>query len=86
MKRVKGSVEGEIWVEKDGAVALPASFLRLARKRGLRHFDTLIAGLCIESRLPLLTGPPKNYRGVRSLKVIPANHAVDAAKAELFGA
>lgn len=60
--------------------------LRLARKRGLRDFDTLVAGLCVESRLPLLTGRPKNCRGVRSLKVIPAKHAVDASEAELFGA
>jgi predicted nucleic acid-binding protein len=45
---------------------------RLARKRGLRDFDTLIAGVCVESRLPLLTGRPEKYRGVRSLKIIPA--------------
>jgi hypothetical protein len=60
--------------------------LRSARKRGLRDFDTRIAGVCVESRPPLLTGRPKSYRGVRSLKVIPAHHAVDAAKTELFGA
>jgi len=62
------------------------AILRLARKRGLRDFDTLIAGLCVESRLPLLTGRPKNYRGVRSLRIIPAQHAVDAVTTELFGA
>ena len=60
--------------------------LRVARKRGLRDFDTLIAGLCVESRLPLLTGRLNNYRGVKSLRIIPAQHAVDAVKTELFGA
>ncbi len=60
--------------------------LRRARKRGLRDFDTLIAGVCVESRLPLMTGRPKNYRGVKSLKVIPAKQAVVAARTELFGA
>ena len=59
---------------------------RLARKRGLRDFDTLVAGLCVESRLPLLTGRPEKYRGVSSLKIIPVKHAVQRAKTELFGA
>jgi predicted nucleic acid-binding protein len=59
---------------------------RSARRKGLRDFDTLIAGLCVESRLPLLTGRPKSYRGVRSLRLIPAKPGVVVAKSELFGA
>jgi predicted nucleic acid-binding protein len=35
-------------------------------------FDLLIAGLCVESRLPLLTGRRRRFRSVRSLRVIPA--------------
>ena len=32
--------------------------------------DKLIAGVCIESRLPLVTGQPHAYRGIKGLKVI----------------
>lgn len=33
--------------------------------------DLLIAGLCIDSRLPLLTDRGKDFRGIRRLTVIP---------------
>jgi hypothetical protein len=56
---------------------------RSARKRSLRDFDTLVGGLCVESRLPLLTGRPNVYRGVRSLKIVRAKHVTNI---ELFGA
>ncbi len=43
----------------------------------------LTAGLCIESRLPLLTGNAKEFRGIAGLKIVPARllsrHATAAA-------
>jgi len=38
---------------------------------GLASLDLLVAGLCIDSRLPLLTGRGKDFRGIRGLAVIP---------------
>lgn len=32
--------------------------------------DTLVAGICIESRLPLVTGKTGQYKGMRELRVI----------------
>ena len=60
--------------------------LRKARESNLRDIDTLIAGLCIESGLPLLTGRPGSYRGIRSLTILPAKDVKDSANTELFGA
>ena len=60
--------------------------LRKARERSLRDIDTLIAGLSIESGLPLLTGWPQSYWGIRSLIMVPAKDARDLANTELFGA
>lgn len=60
--------------------------LRLARKRGLRDLDTLIAGLCVESRLPLLTGRRKNYQGIKLLKILTAKQLYEDVRTELFGA
>ena len=33
-------------------------------------FNKLIAGICIESRLPLVTGEPGAYHGIKGLKII----------------
>ena len=33
-------------------------------------FDKLIAGICIESRLPLVTARPQGVRGIRDLRII----------------
>jgi predicted nucleic acid-binding protein len=60
--------------------------LRKARARRLRDFDTLIAGICIESRLPLMTGRPGRYRGIRSLRIFRAKSGIKSANTELFGA
>jgi hypothetical protein len=32
--------------------------------------DLLVAGLCIEARLPLLTGRRKEFAGIKGLKLI----------------
>ena len=37
---------------------------------GRRSMDLLVAGLCIESRLPLLTGRSKEFSGIRGLTLI----------------
>ena len=46
----------------------------LARRsvRTVRDLDLLIAGLCLESKLPLLTGRPKRYAGLAGLRVVPS--------------
>lgn len=36
-----------------------------------RPMDILVAGLCLESRLPLLTDRGKDFAGIRGLDVIP---------------
>ncbi len=43
---------------------------RRTRDRGMGDLEALIAGVCVESRLPLLTGKPKRYRGIRSLQLL----------------
>ncbi len=47
--------------------------VRRARRMKLRDFDALIGGLCVESRLPLLTGRPENYRSIRLLRLVRAS-------------
>jgi predicted nucleic acid-binding protein len=41
-----------------------------ARYPGRRPMDVLVAGLCIESRLPLLTGRRRGFAGIRGLRII----------------
>lgn len=41
-----------------------------SRKRRTGAMEGLIAGVCKESRLPILTGNPDRYSGVRSLRVM----------------
>lgn len=38
----------------------------------LRATDLLVAGLCLESGLPLLTDRGKDFRGIRGLTIVPA--------------
>ena len=45
-------------------------FLRQSRNSGRRDIEALIAGVCLESRLPLLTASPARYKGIRSLKLV----------------
>ena len=45
----------------------------------LRPMDLLVAGLCLESGLPLLTDRGKDFRGIRGLTIVPTR-AVGAGK------
>jgi predicted nucleic acid-binding protein len=49
------------------------SVIHRTRTRGLRDFDALIGGICVESRLPLLTGRAKNFHGIKTLRVMRAS-------------
>ena len=42
------------------------------KKSETGRYDLLIAGVCVESKLPILTGRPDRYRTVKSLQVVPA--------------
>ncbi len=48
--------------------------LHVSRSRTRRTVDTasLVAGVCLESRLPLLTGSGSRYIGIRSLRLLDA--------------
>ncbi len=39
----------------------------------LPRMNTLIAGICLESKLPVLTGRPEEFNGLKELVVIPAS-------------
>ena len=45
----------------------------LASGPRLQRMNTLVAGVCLESRLPLLTGQPKEFQGVKGLVIVPAS-------------
>ncbi len=42
----------------------------LARESNLPRMNSLIAGLCLESRLPLLTRRPDEFRGIKRLNIV----------------
>lgn len=42
----------------------------LAAHPGRRPMDLFVCGLCMETRLPLLTGERKNFAGIRGLDVV----------------
>jgi predicted nucleic acid-binding protein len=46
--------------------------VRRGRESKERSLDLLVAGLCVESKLPILTGRPSRYRMVKALEVLPA--------------
>ena len=46
------------------------SIIRRARRDEGRDLDALIGGLCLESKLPLLTGRRRSYRGIRGLRLL----------------
>jgi predicted nucleic acid-binding protein len=46
--------------------------VRQGKKSETGRYDLLIAGVCVESKLPILTGRPDRYRTVKSLQVVPA--------------
>ncbi|MCZ6775877.1 MAG: hypothetical protein O7D34_05420 [Ignavibacteria bacterium] len=43
----------------------------LAAAKGLERWNVLVAGLCLDSRLPILTDRKQDFRGVKGLVVIP---------------
>jgi predicted nucleic acid-binding protein len=51
------------------------------RTKRVRDFDALIAGVCVESRLPLVSGRAKRYRGIPNLTVISAEKVVRSRSA-----
>ncbi len=48
----------------------PAYGRLFASPRKAGTLDLLVAGLCIESKLPLVTGKASDFRGIRGLKVL----------------
>ena len=44
--------------------------VRQSRNGRLRDIETLVAGVCLESKLPLLTASPQRYKGIRLLNVV----------------
>lgn len=40
--------------------------------------QVLVAGVCRESRLPLVTGRPEKYRSMKGLELLPVRSVVDA--------
>ena len=44
----------------------------LASSGKVDTLNVLIAGLCLESKLPILTGKEEDFRGIRGLLVVPA--------------
>jgi predicted nucleic acid-binding protein len=59
------------------------SVFRGMRASGLRDLDALVGGLCVESRLPLLTGRAEDFKGIKSLKVL---HAAKFSRSRAPGA
>jgi predicted nucleic acid-binding protein len=47
-----------------------------ASARKSRDLQILAAGVCMESRLPLVTGRPAAFRGIGGLELIPARRAL----------
>ncbi len=47
--------------------------VRIAGGMTLARMNTLIAGICLESRLPILTGRPSEFRSFRGLVVVPVS-------------
>ncbi len=52
-----------------------AEILRESRKKRNRDLEALVAGVCVESKLPLLTSRPGRYSGIRSLTVMTPEQA-----------
>jgi predicted nucleic acid-binding protein len=48
----------------------------------LRRMNALVAGICLEIRLPLLTGQPNEFSGVKELVVVPARAITRERSAE----
>lgn len=57
-------------------------YIARARGRSSGDMNALIAGLCMESRLPILTRQPKKFKGLGPLTVIPAENLDNYGSAE----
>ena len=55
---------------------------RLRQEPALRAMNSLVAGLCRESALPLLTGAAGEFTGARRLVVVPSAAVVPGATAQ----
>ena len=45
----------------------------LVRQRGIKNrWNSMIAGLCLESRLPIITGRGKEFQAIPGLSIIPS--------------
>ena len=45
----------------------------LANGIELPRMNVLVAGICLESRLPVLTSQPREFRGVKELVIVPVS-------------
>ena len=53
------------------------------RQRGSKNrWNSMIAGLCLESRLPIITGQGKEFRGIPGLTIIPSHLIVERKTAD----
>lgn len=52
----------------------------LLNEKGLPRMNALIAGLCIESKLPILTSKPSEFRKVKGLTVLTPNEITNTAQ------
>jgi len=43
----------------------------LSSRKRLQQMHVLTAGLCLESRLPILTDRKREFRGIKGLRIIP---------------
>jgi predicted nucleic acid-binding protein len=58
-----------------GLNAKSAKTFGMCMSKGLRlqRMNTLVAAMCLESKLPILTLQPNDFRGVKGLVVVPAS-------------
>ncbi len=51
----------------------------LAGKKSTSAWNVLVAGLCLDSRLPLLTDMKKEFRGIPGLRIIPTSAIIGSS-------
>jgi|SRR5208283_5041831 len=58
----------------------------IAEGMKLPRMNALIAGICLESKLPVLTGKPKEFIGVKQLRIVPSSAVrKDRSATEILG-
>jgi predicted nucleic acid-binding protein len=65
------------------AKAIGKTFLK-AKSKKQGAFPTLIAGVCTESKLPIVSLNPKRFSGIKQLRVIPAEKLARHLRREVF--